>query len=123
MKVGGVYLKQSIKKGLALLVAVLLLLTLLPMTALAAGTGDFTVTGGTFGTDYTYSANMLTFLEPGDYTVEMRSGVTSTATDRIVVNASGSSAGSPVRITLSSVDIRLSTGSAFDIQGGSTVTL
>jgi hypothetical protein len=119
----GICLKQRLKKGLTLWGAVLILLALLPMAALAEDAGDFSVTGGVLGTSYTYSSNTLTFLEPGDYAISMRSGVTSTAADKIVVNAPGSTAANPVHITLSGVDIQLSSGCAFEIAGGSNVRL
>jgi hypothetical protein len=116
-------MRKKWKKGLALWVAVLALLTLLPMTALAEDAGNFSVTGGVYGTSYTYSSYMLTFLEPGAY---MISG-TSNGQEKIVVNASGSTAENPVHITLDGVDIQLdelsASGSAFEIASGTHVRL
>lgn len=116
-------MKNKWIKGLYILISVILILALLPTTALADDAGDFTVMGGTLGTTYTYLPNTLTFLEPGDYIVEMRSDVMHTVTDKVMVNASGSSADNPVHITLSGVDIRLSSGCAFEIASGSYARL
>ncbi|MCI7767622.1 MAG: hypothetical protein MSJ26_06545, partial [Oscillospiraceae bacterium] len=79
----------------------------------SAETGDFTVTGGTEGTDYSYADNVLTILTETPLTI---SGTTTT--DRIEV-ASGVSA----NITLDGVDIDVSSKSntaAFKIADNST---
>jgi len=83
----------------------------------------FVVTGGVAG--YTYTGGLLTFTQPGDYTVSMGNGITSTTADKIVVNASASTAENPVHITLNNVDIdRSASGTcALDIQGSSAVSL
>ena len=71
------------KRGfLAIVLALSMILSLLPVNyAFAAGeTGDFTVSGGTLGTDYSYSDNVLTVLKSTKLTI---SGTTTA--DRIVV--------------------------------------
>ena len=71
------------KRGfLAIVLALSTILSLLPVNyAFAAGeTGDFTVSGGTLGTDYSYSDNVLTVLKSTKLTI---SGTTTA--DRIVV--------------------------------------
>jgi uncharacterized repeat protein (TIGR02543 family) len=92
-------------------------------TVTLAAANAYTVTGGELGTDYTYAGSTLTFLRPGSFGVSMQSGVTSTTIEKIVVNAPGSSAANPVNITLNAVDVRLSSGFPFDIQGSSHVNL
>jgi len=77
----------------------------------------FTISGGSA---YTYIEGVLTITGNGTYTIGMRTGVTSTMAERIVV-ASGVSA----NITLSSVNINMSNNnglSAFDM-AGATVNL
>jgi hypothetical protein len=92
------------KKACAALVIAVMILTLLPTAALAVQAGDFNVTGGTLGTDFTYAGGVLTFVNPGDYTVSMWTpGVTTT--DRIYVNATNSSS---TKITLRGVNIDVS---------------
>lgn len=59
-------------------------------------TGDFTVIGGTFGKDYTYKQNVLSFNNSGEYHVTGE-----TYTDRIVVAAD-------VRLTLNNAKIDVS---------------
>ena len=73
------------RKFLAIVLALSMILSLLPVNyAFAAGaTGDFTVSGGSLGTDYSYSDNVLTVLKSTQLTI---SGTTTQ--DRIVV-ASG----------------------------------
>lgn len=71
------------KRGfLAIVLALSMILSLLPVNyAFAAGeTGDFTVSGGSLGTDYSYSDNVLTVLKSTELTI---SGTTTK--DRIVV--------------------------------------
>lgn len=51
------------KRVLAIFISVLMVLTMLPTTALAEGadeTGGFIVTGGTLNQDYTFAGNILT---------------------------------------------------------------
>jgi hypothetical protein len=73
-----------------------LVVWLLPVAERAA---DFYVTGGPPG-GYTYVDGVLTFLEPGDYTVAT---IVQTYTNRIVV--AGGTPESPVNITLDRVEI------------------
>ncbi len=111
------------RKFLALLLTAAMVLTLLPTVVLAAGDA-FDVEGGT---GYTYGLDgVLTFTAPGEYTVSMATPGSSTTTDTIVVNAPGSSAETPVSITLQGVDINVSgtpLACAFDVKDGSTVSL
>ncbi len=70
---------------------------------------------------YEYKDGVLTFKAPGDYTVSMNTGVTTT-TDRIVVNAGTEE--DPVNITLNGVSIVRSVGgNAFELTNGATVNL
>lgn len=49
------------KKITSLFLCLMLLIGLVPVSAFAAeNTGDFTVTGGTYGVDYTYDNGVLT---------------------------------------------------------------
>lgn len=83
----------------------------------------FAVTGNSAG--YTYTNGLLTFTQPGDYTVAMTTGTTTTTADNIAVNSSASTADNPVHITLNNVSIDRSASSAcaLDIQGNTDVTL
>ena len=81
----------------------LLSLILLPYIAVAQ-TDDFNVTGGTSGTDYSYSEGVLTVNTGADITISMANGATEPTSDRIVVNGNA-------EITLNGVNI---TGSEYD---------
>jgi hypothetical protein len=100
------------KRFLGILLTACMVLTLLPTVALAAGTGAFTVTDGTYGTDYSYASNTLTILTNTEITIANTNPATATTTDKIVVS---SSAGA--NITLAGVNIDLSSAgaAAFDI--------
>jgi hypothetical protein len=86
-----------------LVLCVLFLSVLVPTPALAAEAGDFVVTGGTLGVDFSYDAvnRVLLFDHPGTYTVSMKDS--RTAYDKIQVNAG--TATDPVNLTLNEVDI------------------
>lgn len=77
-------------------------------------TGDFAVSGGAFGTDYTYSNGCLTFTGSGSYDVSMKEGVTSTG-NHIQIKG-----GTP-EITLHNV--RIGSDSAFEILDNARTTL
>jgi len=77
----------------------------------------FTITGGTA---YTYTGRILTITGNGTYMIGMKSGVTSTTAERIVV-----SSGVTAEITISNVNINMSSNyglCAFDMTGA-TVNL
>ncbi len=104
------------KRLLSILLTACMVLTLLPMAAMAAETTDtfgaFTVTYD--GTAPTYTNNTLT-LGSGNYTVAMTEGVTQTTDDIIVV-----SSGAVAHITLNNVNIDVSAKGytcAFDMTG------
>lgn len=109
---------MKIRRFLSILMCAAFMLTLLPAGA-AGSTGDFMVTGGALGEDYTYASGVLTFIEEGSYTVSMAPGVLQTTTDRIVVDSVYE-----VDITLDNVSIALPLGGgcAFDMTGA-TVNL
>jgi uncharacterized repeat protein (TIGR02543 family) len=89
-------------------------------TTFAATAGDFDITGGTLGTNYTYAANTLTITADGTYTISMATPGTPTTTDRIVVQS-----GVTATITLNGVSIDMSEtdyACAFNM-AGATVTL
>ncbi len=70
---------------------------------------DLVVTGGTEGTDYTYTGGVLTFLKNGTYSVRMRNGVDETS-DRIVIDAHGTTVpgtGAPIDPAFSQIDLTL----------------
>jgi len=77
------------------------------------------ITGGIEDTDYTYIKGVLKIIEDGDYTITMAPGVTSTTTDRIIIDS-----GVEANITLKDVliDVSETGGSAFSITN-STVNL
>ena len=60
--------KGKAKRLLTMLLAFVMLVGLIPTTAFAVGTetvGDFTVTGGTKGEDYTYADGVLRIIKSG----------------------------------------------------------
>ncbi|QHI72174.1 hypothetical protein [Aminipila terrae] len=77
------------KRILSILLMVCMILTMMPVVALAGTTnkyGDFSVTVGDSGSAPTYEEGVLTFAEAGEYTVAMADGKTSTS-NRIVITA------------------------------------
>ncbi len=78
---------------------------------------DFNITGSADiyeDEDYTYDNDgVLTILKSGIYTVTMADGLTSTDTDRIVVNADGD-----VTLTISDIDVTSSTESPISADSG-----
>ena len=52
-------------------------------------TGDFSVEGGAYGTDYEYASNVLTVNSPTPLTISMKKDVDETSTDTIVTAANG----------------------------------
>ena len=83
--------------------------------------GAFDITGGTLGTDYTYTGNALTITQNGTYAIGMTSAGTTTTTDRIAVQSGLTN----VNITLNGVSIDVSGtqyACAFDMSGA-TVNL
>ena len=67
------------KKITSLFLCLMLLIGLMPVSAFAAeNTGDFTVTGCTYGVDYTYDNGVLT-ITGGDITVRNTDPSTPTA--------------------------------------------
>ncbi len=85
------------------------MLILLSTAALAADTNDFIVTGGSSGTDYTYSNGNLTFLKGGTYTISMRNGAAKT-NNRIKVNAASIGNGNSISLTLDNLNIEWGSG-------------
>ena len=75
---------------------------------------SFTISGSS---DYTYTGGVLTITGNGTYTIGMRSGVSSTTAESIIVLPNVNA-----NITLSSVNINRSDNCAFDISGA-TVNL
>ena len=88
-------MRQAAKKGLRQLY-VLCFLMILFIHPAAAQSGDFKVTGGTLGTDYTYDNGVLKFIKGGEYTIGMAEGVTE-SNHRIEVNIDDSN----IKLTLS----------------------
>ena len=87
---------------------------------LAGETGDFTVTGGTLGTEYTYDADTktLTISTSGTYTITGTGVVT---TDKIVIADTVT-----VHVTLQNVNINVSktiNACAFEVAGNATCDL
>ena len=87
----------------------------------AAQTGAFAVTGGVYGTDYTYANSVLTVLTSTPITIAMAEPGATTTTDSIVVKSP-----SMANVTIESLSIdRSATGNethwgtaAFDVQSG-----
>ena len=84
--------------------------------------GDFTISGGVLGTDFSYADGVLTILTNKELTISNTDSSTST-TDRIVVNS-----GATATLILNNVDITgnsTTSGpqSAIDLSAGATLTL
>ena len=115
---------KFIRKAASCVTALAVMLSsmlLVELPAAAETAGDFTVTGGTLDTDYTYSKNQLTVLTDAALTIKNTDPSTATE-DRIFVND-----GVNANITLAGVNIVCSFNAAFQIADSSaasvTVTL
>ena len=105
----------------------LLSLILLPYGMKAETVGAFEVTGGTSGTDYSYSNGVLTVNDGANITISMASGATTPTSDRIVVAENATAT-----ITLAGVNIKgsdrdgaqnIAAKSAIDLSNGSILTI
>ena len=110
------------RKFLSVVLAMCMVLSLLPANFVYAAdeTGDFTVSGGSLGTDYSYSDNVLTILKSTELTI---SGTTTK--DRIVV-ASGVEANLVLsNLSITTVYTNESDNSPLSLKdaGKSTITL
>lgn len=105
------------KRVLSVLTVLTMCLTMLPAPVWAEGgdSGDFTVTGGTPGTDYSYAGGVLTVLTGTALTVS--SGGTATA-DRIAV-----AEGVTANVTIDNLSIDTTGGNAILLGSGSSLTL
>ncbi|QOS68201.1 hypothetical protein GS424_017245 [Eggerthella guodeyinii] len=65
-------------------------------------TGDFSVEGGAYGTDYEYDSNVLAIKSSTPLTISMKEGVTNPTTDTIVTEAEGA------KVTLAGANIDVS---------------
>ena len=115
------------RKPLAALLTLALLVSLLPLGAAPAQAADtagaFEVTGGTLGSDYSYSNGVLTVNDGANITISMASGATTPTSDRIVVAENATAT-----ITLNSVNIKGSANSgnvpsAIDLSPNATLML
>lgn len=110
------------RRFLSLMLALCMVMTMMPLPAYAEnGTGDFIVTGGTLGTDYTYENNVLTIKKGTALTIKNSNPNVATTVDRITVDKNVSA-----NITLAGVNIDLSSsedGCAFLIAKDSSGTV
>lgn len=111
MKTGGDENEKLL--GLALVTA--LCAVLLCTGATADEVGDFTVTGGTEGTDYSYANGVLTILSSESLIIRNKD-VNTPTTDRIVIDS-----GVTASLTFAGVNIAL--GKNEDTEGVSAVTV
>ena len=124
---------KQLRKTLAAILVLALLVSVLPIGAApaqAAGernTGVFDVSGGTSGTDYTYSGGVLTVNDGANITISMDSDATTPTSDRIVVAENATAT-----ITLAGVNIKgseldsthnIAAKSAIDLSNGSILTI
>ena len=111
----------------------LLSLILLPYMAEAQDTGVFTVSGGTLGTDYTYSgpdpsepggAGMLTVKTSTELTISTNSETTSPANGRIVIESNVTANITLAGLSIKPADSSTSDGcSGIDLGSGATLNL
>ena len=114
------------RKLTSALLTLALLVSVLPIGAAPAQAADtagaFEVTGGTSGTDYSYSNGVLTVNDGASITISMVSEATKSTSDRIVVNGNA-------KITLNGVNITpLDAGtddgySGIDLASGATLNI
>ena len=124
---------KQLRKTLAAILVLALLVSVLPIGAApaqAAGernTGVFNVSGGTSGTDYTYSGGVLTVNDGANITISMDSDATTPTSDRIVVAENATAT-----ITLAGANIKgseldsthnIAAKSAIDLSNGSILTI
>lgn len=103
------------KKITSLFLCLMLLIGLVPVSAFAAeNTGDFTVTGGTYGVDYTYDNGVLT-ITGGDITVQNTDPSTPTG-DRIMVSGQ-------TTLTIAGLNIQSTTGAPVEIDDTSATAV
>ena len=118
------------RKCMSALLALALLVSVLPFGAAPAQAdtaGAFEVTGGTSGTEYTYSGGVLTVNNGADITISMASDATTPTSDRIVVaeNATATIILAGVNIKGSDLDSaqNIVAKSAIDLSNGSILTI
>ena len=114
------------RKCMSALLALALLASVLPIGAVPAQAADtagaFEVTGGTSGTDYSYSNGVLTVNEGASITISMASEATKSTSDRIVVNGNAKITLNGVNIT--PVDAGTDDGySGIDLASGATLNI
>ena len=114
------------RKLTSALLALALFVSLLPIGAAPAQAADtagaFEVTGGTSGTDYSYSNGVLTVNDGASITISMASEATKSTSDRIVVNGNAKITLNGVNIT--PVDAGTDDGySGIDLASGATLNI
>ena len=116
------------RKPLAALLTLALLVSLLPLgvaPAQAADTaGAFEVTGGTLGSDYSYSNGVLTVNDGANITISMASGATTPTSDRIVIAQNATATITLNNVYITPTDAGTSDGySGIDLGNGATLNL
>ena len=114
------------RKLTSTLLTLALLVSVLPIGAAPAQAADtagaFEVTGGTSGTDYSYSNGVLTVNDGASITISMASEATKSTSDRIVVNGNAKITLNGVNIT--PVDAGTDDGySGIDLASGATLNI
>jgi|GEM_PF-1781195 len=116
------------RKPLAALLTLALLVSLLPLGAAPAQAADtagaFEVTGGTLGSDYSYSNGVLTVNDGANITISMASGATTPTSDRIVVAENATATITLNNVYITPTDAGTSDGySGIDLGNGATLNL
>ena len=114
------------RKLTSALLTLALLVSVLPIGAAPAQAADtagaFEVTGGTSGTDYSYSNGVLTVNDGASITISMANEATKSTSDRIVVNGNAKITLNGVNIT--PVDAGIDDGySGIDLASGATLNI
>ena len=123
---GGAFMRKLGRKLTSALLTLALLVSVLPIGAAPAQAADtagaFEVTGGTSGTDYSYSNGVLTVNDGASITISMASEATKSTSDRIVVNGNAKITLNGVNIT--PVDAGTDDGySGIDLASGATLNI
>ena len=116
------------RKPLAALLTLALLVSLLPLGAAPAQAADtagaFEVTGGTLGSDYSYSNGVLTVNDGANITISMANGATTPTSDRIVIAQNATATITLNNVYITPTDAGTSDGySGIDLGNGATLNL
>ena len=121
-------MRKLSRKILSALLALAMFVSLIPVGAAPAQAADtagaFEVTGGTSGTDYSYSNGVLTVNDGASITISMASEATKSTSDRIVIAQNATATITLNNVYITPTDAGTSDGySGIDLGNGATLNL